>query len=210
MRPFVFLILSMSFFSSLFGGDRKEEVPTIDLRKESADVYAFVSSRVRSYDQKKNDGPGGGGTVKRIDLGYEYAQSGWVAVVFDTRKDAEPDGEWSLYLDGNCLQRPSWTAAGKALLAKGLRLILLDGSEKVIPASDHFELAIPLGQMIREVVLKARKDGVFTKLPKQPKCELGVEHSEGTYGWPQYEDRGKENYAEPDGTANAGAAPQRG
>lgn len=196
MRPLVTLILAMSLIASLFGSNRKDEVPTLDLRKEFAEVYSYLTDRVRAYGHQKNDGPGEGGAVKRIDLGYGYAQAGWVAVVFDTRGEAEPDGEWSLYLDGNCLQRPNWTAAGEALLAKGLRLIALDGSERVIPTSDHFELAVPLGQMTREVVLKARKDGVFTKLPKQPKCELGVEHSEGTYGWPQHKDRGKENYAD--------------
>lgn len=46
------------------------------------------------------------------------------------------------------------------------------------------------------MVLKARADGVFTRLPKAPSCELGVEHFSGAYGWPVYEERGQNNLVE--------------
>jgi hypothetical protein len=45
------------------------------------------------------------------------------------------------------------------------------------------------------VLLKARADGVFAGLPKTARCELGVEEQEGTYGWPAYEERGRDNLA---------------
>jgi hypothetical protein len=57
----------------------------------------------------------------------------------------------------------------------------------------HTELAIPLGEMLKAVLLKACADGVFASLPRATNCELGVEHFDGGYGWPMYEARGQEN-----------------
>jgi hypothetical protein len=40
--------------------------------------------------------------------------------------------------------------------------------------------------------------GIFAGLPKSQRCELGVEDpTTGEFEWPNYEDRGKENLAEP-------------
>jgi hypothetical protein len=69
----------------------------------------------------------------------------------------------------------------------------LDGSEADLP--EGTELAEPLGEFVRAVLLKARADGVFAGLPKAAGCELGVEHHDGAYGWPEYEGRGRENLA---------------
>ena len=44
-------------------------------------------------------------------------------------------------------------------------------------------------------LLKARADGVFAGLSKAPGCELLIEHFDGGYGWPEYDDRGNENVA---------------
>jgi hypothetical protein len=77
-----------------------------------------------------------------------------------------------------------------------LALVLPDGTRRVLPAEGG-GLAAALGDMLREVLRKARADGVFAALPKAPQCELGVEEQEGNYGWPAYEERGQENLAEP-------------
>ena len=42
-------------------------------------------------------------------------------------------------------------------------------------------------------VLTAREKGIFAKLPKAQRRELGVEHLEGMYDWSDCEERGKEN-----------------
>jgi hypothetical protein len=52
-----------------------------------------------------------------------------------------------------------------------------------------------LGDLLKSVLLRARSDGVFAHLPRSPQCELGVEEHDGNYGWPAYEERGKENLA---------------
>jgi hypothetical protein len=85
----------------------------LDLCRDFAEVSTYVSDRVRAFEQASNRGPGKAGPVKRVDVGYESDQSGWVAVVFDTRPDAEPDGQWTLYIQGNELERPHWLEANE-------------------------------------------------------------------------------------------------
>jgi hypothetical protein len=174
----------------------------LDLRRDFADVYAHLADRARNFDPATDDGPGGPGPVKLIEVGFEYPQAGWVVVVFDRRPDAEPDGEWTAHIDGNALDRPHWLEAGEANSAGPITLVQLDGTETELPAGA--ELAEPLGELLKAVLVKARADGVFRALPKAPGCELGVEHFEGGYGWPAYEERGQDNLAEPPAAADRG------
>jgi hypothetical protein len=165
----------------------------LDLRHEFEEIYAHVADRVRNFNPASNDGPGEPGPVKMIEVGFEYSQATWFVVVFDTRPDAEPDGEWNSHIEGNEVERPLWLEAGEANMDEPITLVQLDGTGKVLPAGT--ELAEPLGELIKAVLLKARADGVFAVLSKSPGCELGVEHHEGHYGWPAYDDRGKDNIA---------------
>jgi hypothetical protein len=167
----------------------------LDLRKDFAEVYTFVSERVRSFDSATNDGPGEAGPVTRIDIGFGLYQSGWVALVFDTRPDPEPDGEWNEHIDGNDLERPRWPKACDAVEKGPLSLILPDGTRRELPAGASGQLVTALGDMLRGVLLKVRADGVFASLPKAARCELGVEEQDGSYGWPVYESRGTDNLA---------------
>ena len=181
------------------GSPRAEEARVrLDLRRDFAEVYEHLAGRVRSFDPAGRDVLGGPGPVRRVEVGFEYAQAGWVVVAFDARPGAEPDGEWTLLITGeNLLDRPHWLAAGEA--EGPVAVVGLDGTERVLPADA--ELAEPLGEVIKAVLLKARADGVFAGLPRAAGCELGVEHFGGGYGWPADEDRGRANLAEP------GAAP---
>ncbi len=126
-----------------------------------------------------------------IEVGFEYSQAGWVVAVFDTRPDAGPDGEWNSHIEGNELERPHWLEAGEANMESPITFIELDGTETILPVGT--ELAEPLGELVKAVLLKARADGMFNLLSKLAGCELGVEHSEGAYGWPEYEARGQDN-----------------
>ena len=165
----------------------------LDLRRDFADIYAHIVDRVRNFDPATNDGPGDPGPVKMIQVGYEYSQAAWVVVVFDTRPDAGPDGEWNAHIEGNELERPHWLEASEANDDGPITLVQLDGTETELPVGT--ELAEPLGELVKAVLLKARADGVFAGLPKAPGCELAVEHQEGAYGWPAYEERGQDNLA---------------
>ena len=97
--------------------------------------------------------------------------------MFDTRPDAAPDGEWNAHIVGNELERPSWLEAGEANMEGPITLVRLDGNE--VKLRKNTELAKPLGELVKAVLLKARADGVFDGLPKADGCELAVEHHEG-------------------------------
>jgi hypothetical protein len=165
----------------------------LDLRNDFAEILAFVTDRVRSFDPSTNDGPGKGRRVTRVDVGYQCDQAGWLALIFDTRPKAEPDGEWNSHIEGNTLERPDWLAAFEALENGPLVVVLPDGKERKLRRGSFDKLTTVLGELIKDVLLKARADGIFEGLPKAPRCELGVEEHDGAYGWPVYEERGKDN-----------------
>ena len=86
-----------------------EDAGTLDLAAEYAAITELLKARVAAFDSETNYGPGEGSTVSSIDLGFDFAQTGWVAVVFDTRPNAMPDGNWTNYLDEDrLLSRPQW------------------------------------------------------------------------------------------------------
>lgn len=161
----------------------------LDLRTELADILAFLFERVRSFNPESNHGPGEGKKVRRVDVGYQCDQAGWVALVFDTRPDAEPDGQWNSYIEGNTLDRPRWFEAMEANEEQPVRVIMPDGSERELPPESSDEITTILGDLLKGALLMARQDGVFSELPRDPECEMGVEEHDGGYGWPAYEDR---------------------
>jgi hypothetical protein len=181
-------------FGSFVNSRTVMEIPMqIDMRRDFEDIYAHLADRVRRFDPTGGNVLGEPGPVKMVEIGFEYSQAGWLVVVFDTRPEAEPDGEWTGLIEGNELERPQWLEAGEANMDGPITIVRLDGSQEEAPAET--ELAEILGEMVKAVVLKARADGVFAALPKAPGCELGLEHFSGAYGWPAYEERGQENLA---------------
>ena len=83
----------------------------IDIRKDVPEFEKYVARRVSEHVAalKKHKKPK---AVARIDFGFEFGQANWVALVFDTRKDAEPDGEWSRGINKILLERPAAARTG--------------------------------------------------------------------------------------------------
>ena len=130
----------------------------LDLQQDAADVYAYIVSRVAAYTPEGDRGPGGAGPVKMVYAGYEAALEGWFALVFDRRPEARHDGEWTMYIEGNVLDRPRWvTARGK--------------------------LGPVLGPMLVGVLQQAEREGVFARLPRAEGFRLGLEEFHGSWGW---------------------------
>jgi hypothetical protein len=180
----------------------------LDLRKDFTEVYSFVADRVKSFDPAANPGPGRGQRVSRIDVGFGVYESGWVCLVFDTRRSPEPDGEWNEYIEETVLERPRWARACAAVEIGPLTLVLPDGGRRALAGGDTQSLVTALGDLLRAVLLKARDDGLFAVLPKAPRCELGVEEQEGSYGWPAYELRRTDNLVEPSPADDRGSRGQ--
>src|SRR5690348_3652052 len=97
----------------------------VDLREDFARLYAYVVERVQSFDPTTNTGPGDPGPVTHLEFGYDFEHKGWVALVFDTRPDAVPDGHWNFYIEETKLDRPSWHAAFEVDAGETATLILL-------------------------------------------------------------------------------------
>jgi hypothetical protein len=134
----------------------------LDLKKEAAEGYDYVVSRVTRYSSTSDRGPGSDGPIQMIYAGYEFEQAGWFALVFDHRLDARHDGEWTCYLEGNRLDRPHW-----------VRAAVLGG--------DSFSRS--LGEMLVDVLRRAERDGVFSKLPLAVGYRMGMEEFNGSFGW---------------------------
>lgn len=174
---------------------RRRKIRKLDLRKDFNEIYEHVVERVRTFDASKNAGPGEGSSpVHMIDVGFQCEQDGWVVLIFDTRPDAQPDGEWNSFIDKNLLERRHWQEALLALEDGSVEVLLPDGKKRKISGETDFEDFVALfGDLLKHVLLKARDDGVFKSLPKAEECHMGVEEQEGRYGWPAYEDRGKDD-----------------
>jgi hypothetical protein len=71
-----------------------------------------------------------------------------------------------------------------------IELVLPNGKKRKLGEDD--ELAEPVGQMLKDILIQARKDKCFKKLPLAKKCSMGVEDHDGAYGWPDYDKRYKD------------------
>jgi hypothetical protein len=131
--------------------------------------------------------------VRRIDFGFEFGQANWVALVFDTRENAEPDGEWSMNIDEILLNRPKWPIWHKLPDEEHVYFIDLTGKKVDVMGNPDEMICGIVGEALRHVLLTARDQGIFKPLSKAERCELGVENLEGYFGWPKHEDRGREN-----------------
>lgn len=194
----------------------------IDLNHDLGRVYAYLQARIDGFDAATNRGPrtGGGkaskpapgkvskpapgkvsmpapGEVSMIEIGYQFDQAGWVAVVFDTRARGEPDGEWTLNIEGNTLEMAHWFEAVDKLCEdnESIEVVRLDGSSLIITEDSGDEAYTCFGEMLREALLMARRDGLLARLPLAERCIMGVEEINGSYGWPAYEARETEGNA---------------
>lgn len=76
----------------------------INLKQEYSKLRRHLKQRVREYPVYENLGLGrDDDSISMITAGFDFDQSGWVALVFDTRPKASPDGEWNGYIDDNLL-----------------------------------------------------------------------------------------------------------
>ena len=165
-----------------------------DFEKEFEEIYAYLLRRVRKFDPAKDSGPVPGlgeGLVRRIDFGFQCDQDFWVALVFDRRLRAKPDGEWTRFLPGNSLARPAWKRMANSRTGGTLRMPEFVLQTLTAKEKKSEDLVVYLGVLLKCVLLKARAEGVFQSLPKAAKCCLGVEELNGGYGWPKHADRGK-------------------
>jgi hypothetical protein len=165
----------------------------IDIRKDIPDFLKYLRKRVTSHMAKaakaKNPEP-----VRMITFGFEFGQANWAALIFDTREDADVDGEWTLMgIDKAMLKRPKWPIWHKLPDDAQVYFTNLEGKKINVMSDPDNLICKVVGDALKHVLLAAKNKGEFKKLLKDKKCELIVENMEGYYGWPLYAKRGKEN-----------------
>ena len=150
----------------------------IDLKKDLPRVLKYVERRAKEFPDYVNAGPGEDeDEIRLITLGFQFDQAGWIALVFDTRPDAELDGEWQSFIEENAEPFDDWFNAFDDMCENDstLSLIQHDGKRCSFTAdSDMEEIAECLGLMCRDALEQARKKGLFKKLPLAADCRLAV------------------------------------
>ena len=132
--------------------------------KDKETIRNYIVDRVSSYSSEENIG--------FIQFGYEPFQGGLLCVYFDTKKDAGPDGTWTIRLDGNSIDMNHWPELSE------------NGGD---------EFSEQIGESIKQIVFELKEEGVFQALPKTEDCDFGIEEMNGSFGWPEYEKRKKIN-----------------
>ena len=168
-------------------------VPELDLRKDLAELETLTGKAAGQFAKKLKPSQ----LVSRIGLEFMYYNNPEpeVYINFDTRPGHEPDGTWT-HDFFKTIKRPGWgdflndcESLGKVVL------IDLNGNRHSINGTDDDRLVEWFGLMLVEVLKQARKNNLFKPLRKTPKCEMSVEdNGDGAFGWPTYEDRGRENF----------------
>lgn len=167
---------------------------TLNLQNDSQSIRDYIEERIRAYSGKQTGGPGNGSQpVGLITAGYSFEQSGTVCVVFDTRPDADSDGQWTNHMGNkaNVLKMPAWCEAFEHLCNEGtVRAIMPNGEERILDEqADNETVAQLFGELLRDVMLSLRDTGAFATLPLSPEAFFVVEDFDGQWGWPGYEKR---------------------
>jgi hypothetical protein len=167
----------------------------VDIREDLPDFIAYIRERVTKQVEafKKLKKPK---FVTQIDFGFEFGQGNELWLVFDTRPDPQPDGEWTGQLDKvKALKRPKWPLWEELPDDEAVFFIDLTGKKVNVTKDPDTKAGKIIGEAMKHALIAARDEGVFQQLPKAEGCQMGVENMEGHYGWPKYKDRGKENLA---------------
>jgi hypothetical protein len=173
--------------------DAKDDM-RLDLQADQRKLRRYIERRIRDYPVYVNLGPGDDGDpIGLVTVGFYAEQGGYVNLVFDTRPDAEVDGQWTVHIDNdtNTLAFPKWLSAYEAICnGETVSVTRHDGSAATLQDSDGDEGVNRIfGEMIVDLMLQLRDDGTLAKLPLAPKAFLVVEEFDGRYFWPTHKTR---------------------
>jgi hypothetical protein len=171
----------------------------LDLQEDAKVFESRLVEAVEAYARRGAKAP----PISALEIGYEFAQAGWICIHFDTRETHDRDGEWTTFQERDLIKRPQWFQMVEAMACfsddedggprKAGTLILHDGPRRDGSTLTEEDFSAALGDMLKDVLLRARKDGLFAKLPRRPGAQIDIEEFNGTWAWPDYEDLGKTN-----------------
>lgn len=160
----------------------------IDLRKDKQKIQAYIAKRIRDYPTYVNCGPGkDDAPVQMVVLAFEATQSGWATLIFDTRPDADYDGEYTNFLEDHImLEFPKWPIAYE-LIEEGdtPTIVAVDG--RIAEAND--DPCDWIGCMLKDLLWENKENGNWAKLPLAKNAFMMVIEFDENYLWPNYEAR---------------------
>ena len=165
----------------------KQTSMKLNLERNLKQLEDLILEKIRSYDEYENIGPGDDEhPIQLITVGYYIEQSGYAVVVFDTRPNAECDGEWTSYHeDDNMLEVPEWEDAFNHLCDEGTVSVSIPGGKKTLDSNDDNEsVAKFFGEQIRDTVLAMKNRNAFDSLPLGDNARVVVEDFNGLWAWP--------------------------
>ena len=152
----------------------------LDLQKDCRTILRYFKKRAKDYPVYVNDGPGEDeDPIGQVTLGFQCDQAGWVALVFDTRQDANCDGEWQHYIEENWLELPHWCDICEALWEEDPKVELTTTAGEKSELHAGTSLAEVIGEFLRDLLLGCREDDVFGKLSFSDSCQMVVEEQSG-------------------------------
>ncbi len=143
----------------------------VDLAKDQKTIRRYILQRIKDYPVYENDGPGeDDAPIQLITMGYYLEQIGYFALVFDTRPDADSDGQWTLHIDDetNVLHFPQWCSLVESWYdGKPCQLVLSDGTSCRITKKTHTYASIAqvIGEMLRDTMIQLRDEDALQPLP---------------------------------------------
>ena len=108
-----------------------------------------------------------------------------VRLYLDTHPKGEPSSGSSEIFDLMELEFADWVEACHA----NVSLVKYGGNQKTV--DDEEQLCEAVGLFLLEIILALRDEGILSKLPCAQKCYIGVSTYDGVWGWPDWNDRGK-------------------
>lgn len=162
----------------------------VDLAKDQQKIRRYILQRIKDYPVYINIGPGEDeDPIQLITLGYYLEQTGYFALVFDTRTNADNDGQWTLHIeDPTMLHFPKWCSLLERWYeGETSELVLPDGTSCQINQESHTHESIAqiVGEMLRDTMIRLRDEGALQDLPLGKDAFLIVEEFDGHWGWPK-------------------------
>lgn len=168
----------------------------IDLRSDQSALRAYFYGRVHQYGVSP-DLP----IVGLVSVGFQFDQCGWVTLHFDTRQLPKWDGDWTSHLSGQTTNFDHWFQAVDQLCEDQRSFALVDlagvrhriTTQTVAAQGIDFYFARLFGIFLRDSMATFIADGVFSALPKSPRCPYIIESIPGGFTWPPPSDHGTKN-----------------
>ncbi|HEX5218321.1 MAG TPA: hypothetical protein VFZ59_02040 [Verrucomicrobiae bacterium] len=167
----------------------------IDLRADQVKLREYFRKRVAEHNAALHPLQ-----VGLVSVGFQFDQSGWVALYFDTRRPALWDGEWTVHLTGNTIEHPTWfEAVDKFCEGEPFEIIDLAGVLRQLSVQSLYGQSVDayFSQLFGTFILDSMRtfvaQGIFSTLPKVPRCPYVVESLPGGFTWPSLNEYGTKN-----------------